>query len=411
LQRVISRRDRVLLRRARINGNRSAIGALSAKGDEMNAVIRMAAVLALATFIGRAGMAADPIKIGVVNEITGVQAQAGEFTVNGIKLAQEEINTAGGILGRRIELQIEDNQSSNPGTVLAFSKLGGRGDIAGIIGPIRSTQIQAASPTIAKSGIPTMIGGTDTSLTHVNNRWVFRARPNDSYSSRVIADFGVNTLKLRKWAIIHSTDAFGSGGAKALTAALAAQGITPVLDQGYTNNSQDFAAVVLSIKKADADILATYMTLESDVGIFARQLRQLGVTIPWVGSPSIIAVTSLKLAGETLHGTYAITDFTTDANDLTRAFVKKYRDKYGINPDTFASWSYDATQVLALAIRNAGSTEPEAVRSAILAIKGYKGLEGTYEFDQNGDGLHGYNIVRNEGGRIVFMKRVDFPVQ
>ncbi len=360
---------------------------------------------------GPVAHAADPIKIGVVNEITGVQAQAGEFTVNGIKLAQEEINRAGGVLGRPIELQIEDNQSTNPGTVLAFSKLGGRGDIAGIVGPIRSTQVQAASPTIAKSGVPTMIGGTDTSLTHVNNRWLFRARPNDSYSSRVIADFGINTLKLKKWAIIHSTDAFGSGGAKALTAALAVQGITPVLDQGYTNNSQDFAAVVLSIKKSDADILATYMTLEPDVGIFARQLRQLGVTIPWVGSPSIIAVTSLKLAAESLYGTYAITDFTTEANDMTRGFMKKYREKYGVNPDTFASWSYDATQILALAIRNAGSTQPEAVRAAILAIKGYKGLEGTYEFDQNGDGLHGYSIVKNDGGKIVFIKRVDFPVQ
>jgi len=379
-------------------------------------LIRIIAISVLALCAVHGATAADranaePIKIGVVNEITGVQAQAGEFTVNGIKLAQDEINNAGGVLGRRLELQIEDNQSTNPGTVLAFSKLGGRGDIAGIIGPIRSTQVQAASPTIAKAGIPTMIGGTDTSLTHVNNRWLFRARPNDSYSSRVIADFGVNTLKLRKWAIIHSTDAFGSGGAKALTGALAAHGITPVLDQGYTNNSQDFAAVVLSIKKSDADVLATYMTLEPDVGIFARQLRQLGVTIPWIGSPSIIAVTSLKLAGETLHGTYAITDFTTDANDLTRAFVKKYRNKYGINPDTFASWSYDAMQVLAQAIGAAGTAQPEAVRTAILAIKDYRGLEGTYEFDQNGDGLHGYNIVRNEGGKIVFMKRVDFPAQ
>ena len=377
----------------------------------MKTTIRMMAVFATALFSGGVAQAADTIKIGVVNEITGVQAQAGEFTVNGIKLAQEEINAAGGVLGRKIELQIEDNQSTNPGTVLAFSKLGGRGDIAAIVGPIRSTQVQAASPTIAKSGIPTMIGGTDTSLTHVNNRWLFRARPNDSYSSRVIADFGFNTLKLKKWAVIHSTDAFGSGGGKALTAALAAQGITPVLDQGYTNNSQDFSAVVLSIKKSDADILATYMTLEPDVSIFARQLRQLGVTIPWVGSPSIIAVTSLNLAGESLYGTYSVTDFTTGANDLTRAFMKKYHDKYGVNPDTFASWSYDATQVLAQAIRNAGSTEPEAVRSAILAIKGYKGLEGTFEFDQNGDGLHGYNIVRNEGGKIVFMKRVDFPAQ
>jgi branched-chain amino acid transport system substrate-binding protein len=358
-----------------------------------------------------AAQAAEPIRIGVVNEISGAQAQAGEFTLFGIRLAMEEINKAGGVLGRQIELQVEDNQSTNPGTVLAFSKLGSRKDIAGIIGPIRSTQIQAASPTIAKSGIPTMIGGTDTSLTHVNNRWVFRARPNDSYSSRTIAEFGVNSLKLRKWAIVHSTDAFGSGGAKALTEALKAHGITPVLDQGYTNNSQDFTATVLALKKSGADALATYMTMEPDVGIFARQLRQLGYAGAWMGSGSIIAVTSLNLAGEALHGTYGIADFTTDASDATRAFSKRYRDKYGVNPDTFASWSYDAMQILATAIKAAGSTEPESVRSAILGIKGYKGLEGTYEFDENGDGLHGYNIVRNEGGKIVFIKRVDFAAR
>ncbi len=368
--------------------------------------------IACAMALSAAGLhAAEHIRIGVVNEITGAQAQAGEFTLFGIRLAQEEINAAGGVLGRQIELQVEDNQSTNPGTVLAFSKLGSRKDIAGIIGPIRSTQIQAASPTIARSGIPTMIGGTDTSLTHVNNRWVFRARPNDSYSSRTIAEFGVNTLKLKKWAIVHSTDAFGSGGARALTAALASLGVKPVLDQGYTNNSQDFTAIVLALKKSGADALATYMTMEPDVGIFARQLKQLGYSGAWMGSGSIMAVTSLQLAGDALHGTYSITDFTTDASDATRAFSKRYRARYGMNPDTFASWSYDAMRLLALAIRNAGSTEPEAVRKAILGIKGYEGLEGTYQFDENGDGLHGYNIVRNEGGRIVFIRRVDFAAR
>ncbi|HTT38001.1 MAG TPA: ABC transporter substrate-binding protein [Burkholderiales bacterium] len=362
----------------------------------------------LAVLPGLALQAAEPIRIGVVNEITGAQAEAGQFTVNGIKLALEEINKAGGVGGRPLELRIEDNQSTNPGTVLAFSKLLAEGGLAGIIGPIRSTQIQAASPTIAKGGIPTMIGGTDTSLTHVSNRWVFRARPNDSYSSRVIADFGVNTLKLKKWAIVHSTDAFGTGGKNALVAALQSLGVEPVLVQGYTNNSQDFTPIVLAIKKSGADILATYMTNSPDVGIFAKQLRQLGVTIPWVGSPSIISVTALNLAGDALHGTYAIADFTTDANDLTKGFTRKYRDRYGINPDTFASWAYDALNVLAIAMRNAGSTEPEAVRKAILGIKGYAGVEGRYVFDDNGDGLHGYNVVRNENGKIVYMKHVDF---
>jgi branched-chain amino acid transport system substrate-binding protein len=356
-----------------------------------------------------AALGADPIRIGVVNEITGPQAEGGRFTVNGIQLALDEINQAGGVLGRKVELRIEDNASTNPGTVLAFSKLLSDGRLAGIIGPIRSTQIQAVAPTIAKAGIPTMIGGSEPSLTRVNNRWVFRVRPNDSYSSRVMADFGVNTLKYRKWAIVHSTDAFGTGGRNALTDALKALGVEPLLAQGYTNNSQDFTPVVLAIKKSGAEVIGTYMTNSPDQGIFARQLRQLGVNVAWIGSPTTISITALELAGEALHGSYAITDFTVDMNDTTRAFAKKYRDRYKLTPDTFSAWAYDAMHLLVTAIREAKSTEPEAVRKALLAIRGYEGVEGRYEFDEFGDGLHGYSVVRNDKGNIVFIKRVEFP--
>jgi branched-chain amino acid transport system substrate-binding protein len=356
-------------------------------------------------------LGAEPIKIGVVNMLTGPLAEGGRFTVNGLQMAQEDINRSGGVLGRPIELLTEDNGSTNPGTVLAFSKLFTERGIAAIVGPIASTQIQAASPAIAKAGIPTMIGGTDPSLTRVNNRWVFRARPNDLYSSKVIADFGVNTLKLKKWAIVHATDAFGQGGAKALTEALQALGVNPILDQGYSSGTQDFVPIVLAIRKSGADVLGTYMTYPADQAIFAKQLRQLGVNIQWVGSPTTVTVTARNLAGEALHGTYAVVDFNADANDVTRAFTKQYTERFGVAPDNFASWSYDALHILALAMNNAKSTEPEAIRTAILAIKGYKGLEGTYEFDRNGDGLHGYSVVRNEGGKVVFIKRVDFPVE
>src|SRR5262245_3043979 len=354
---------------------------------------------------------AEPIKIGVVNMLTGPLAEGGSFQVNGLQLALEEINKAGGILGRPVELRTEDNASTNPGTVLAFSKLFTDPGIKAIVGPIASTQIQAASPAIAKAGIPTMIGGTDPSLTRVNNRWVFRARPNDLYSSKVIADFGVNTLKLKKWAIVHATDAFGQGGAKALTDALQAIGVTPILDQGYASGTQDFAPIVLAIRKSGADVIGTYMTYPADQAIFAKQLRQLGVSVQWVSSPTGATVTARTLAGEALHGTYAVVDFNADANEAARAFTRLYTERFGIPPDNFASWSYDALHILVLAMNNAKSTEPEAIRNAILAIKGYKGLEGTYEFDANGDGLHGYNVVKNEGGKIVFIKRVDFPAQ
>jgi branched-chain amino acid transport system substrate-binding protein len=348
------------------------------------------------------------IKIGLVNEATGPNAEAGVYTVNGARLALEEVNAAGGILGKKAELELEDNQSTNPGTVLAFSKLFAQKDIVAIIGPIRSTQTQAASPTIAKSGIPVMIGGTDPTLTKVNNRWLFRGRPSDSYSSRVIADFGVNTLKKSKWAIIHSTDAFGSGGMNALVAALKTLGVTPVLVQGYTNNSQDFTPVVLAIKKSGADIIGSYMTNSPDVGIFAKQLRQLGLNAEWVGSSSVVTDTAMKLAGPALHGVYSIADFTPDANDESKAYTAKYRARYKLDPDVYSSWAYDAMKVLALAINTAKATDPESIRKGIVGIKGWKGVEGTYSFDDKGDGLRGYNVVKNEGGRVTFIKHIDF---
>jgi branched-chain amino acid transport system substrate-binding protein len=366
----------------------------------------IASLAAIAFF--NTALAAEVMRIGLVNETTGPNAEAGLYTVNGARLATEEINKAGGILGKQVELVIEDNGSTNPGTVLAFSKLVGEG-VPAVIGPIRSTQTQAISPTILKSGIPTVFGGTDPNLTHTGNRWLFRCRPNDSYSSLVISDFGLNTLKLKKWAIIHSTDAFGTAGMNALVQALKAKGVTPVLVQGYTNNSQDFTPIVLAIKKSGADVIGTYMTNSPDVGIFAKQLRQLGVTTTWVGSPSVVTDTAMKLAGSGLHGVYGILDFTPGASAEAKAYADKYRAKYNQEADVYSSWAYDAMHILAIAINKAKNTEPEAIRKAIISTCGYKGVEGTYCFDENGDGLRGYNIVRNEDGKVVFIKHIDNP--
>jgi branched-chain amino acid transport system substrate-binding protein len=229
------------------------------------------------------GHAAEPLKIGMVTTLTGPAAEYGRYETQGAKLAAEEVNKAGGVLGRPIELVIEDNQSTNPGSVLAFSKLAGDKDIPGFIGPVFSTQIHAMAPDIQRLGKPVMIGGTDPQLTHMGNPWLFRFRPNDTYSARVIADYGVKTLDKKKWAIVHTTDAFGTSGMKNLVEALKGIGVEPALVQGYANNSQDFTPVVLAVKQSGADVMGTYMGFPADQAIFARQLRQLGVNIAWVG--------------------------------------------------------------------------------------------------------------------------------
>ncbi|PLC53201.1 ABC transporter substrate-binding protein [Pollutimonas nitritireducens] len=371
---------------------------------------RLASICTIATLamMSSYAQAADPIKIGMVTESTGANAEAGVYQNNGAKMAVEEINKAGGVLGRQLELHIEDNGSTNPGSILALSKLTSRGDITALIGTVRSTQVQAMSPTVKKTGLPMMVGGTDVGLTHSGNPWIFRARPNDGYSAKVIASFGVDTLKLKKWAIVHSTDAFGNGGAKALTAALKEHGLEPITVQGFTSNSQDFTPIVLAIKKSGADVVSTYIANSTDVGIFAKQLRQLGLNIAWVGSPSISTDTAMKLAQNALYGTYSIADYAVGSSPQTQAYAERYKAAFNMEPDLYSSWAYDAVQILALGMKNANSTEPAAVQKAIRAIKDYKGVEGTYTYDENGDGLHGYNIVKNEDGKIKFVEHIDF---
>ncbi|HAT33535.1 MAG TPA: ABC transporter substrate-binding protein [Janthinobacterium sp.] len=368
----------------------------------------LAAALALAGAPVRGGAAAEPITIGLVGEMSGANAEMGAYQLNGIRLALDEINQAGGVLGRQLALRIEDSQSSNPGSVLALSTLAEAGNVAAVIGTIRSTQALAMLPTLLKVGIPMIIGGTDYTLTHANNPWLFRARPHDGDSAKAIADFGVNTLKRRHWVIIHTTETFGIGGKNRLTQALRAYGVTPVLSQGFRNNTQDGSFVAEAIKRSGADVLATYIYSPDNVAAFAQQLQKSRVNLSWVGSSSVGAMSSVRLGGSALHGSYAITDFVPEANPQARAFARKYQEKYGQEPDVYSSWAYDATHILALAIGRANSTRPDAIRRAILAIRAYAGVEGTYNYDSNGDALHGYNIVKNEGGKIVFLKHVDF---
>jgi len=361
---------------------------------------------ALAALPRAARAADDTIKIGVMTPLTGPAAEAGKLQQNGIKIAVDAVNERG-VLGRKVEIVTEDDQTTNPGAVLAFSRLASRPDIAAFIGPIRSTQVNAVAPDVLKTAKPMLFGGTDPTLTRQGNPWLFRCRPNDTYSAKVIAEFGVGELKKQKWAVVFSTDAFGTNGAKALEAALRDRGITPVLMQGYTNQASDYTAVVLAVRQSGADVLSSYFTFEGDLGIFARQLRQLGVTVPWVGSPSIVNTTALNLAGRALHGTYGVADYAVDATPASKAFADKYQALHKALPDNQSSYAYDAVNLLARAVTDAGGTEPDKLRTALAAIKGYAGAEGEYNFDDKGDGLRGYNIVRNENGKVVFDRRIE----
>lgn len=347
---------------------------------------------------------AKPIKIGQIIPMTGEAAESGKYHKQGAEIAIDKINAAGGINGRKLTVVLEDDQTTNPGGVAALQKLLEDKEIPVILGSIRSTQVQAMLPTINEAKIPVGIGGTNYGLTHSGSQWVFRFRPHDGMSAKVVAKFLVEELKLKKVAIIHASDAFGNGARDNLVPAVKALGGEMVLDQGYNNQEKDFTGVVQALKKSGATGLSSYMTFGTDLGVLARQIKQLGVKVTWVGSPSITGVDSRNLAGDSLFGTYGVTDFHVDASPTSTEFAKAYKAKFGQEPDLYAAWCYDAVLVFAEAMKKAPDLKPESLRKAILSIQKFPGAEGEYNFDSNGDGLDHYHVVQNVNGTIKYFK-------
>ena len=345
-----------------------------------------------------------PIKIGQIIPITGEAAESGKYHKQGAEIAIDKINAAGGIKGRKLTVVLEDDQTTNPGGVAALQKLLEDKEIPMILGSIRSTQVQAMLPTINEAKIPVAIGGTNYGLTHSGSQWVFRFRPHDGMSTKVVAKFLVEELKLKKIAIVHASDAFGNGARDNLIPAVKALGGEMVLDQAYNNQEKDFTGIVQALKKSGATGLSTYMTFSTDLGIFARQLKQQGIQVAWVGSPSITAVDGRNLAGDALYGTYGVTDFDVDASPTSKAFAAAYKAKFNQEPDLYASWCYDAVMVFGEAMKRSPDFKPENLRTAILSIQKFPGAEGEYNFDQNGDGLDHYHVVQNVNGVIKYFK-------
>ena len=231
------------------------------------------------------------------------------------------------------------------------------------------------APDILRTGKPVCFGGTDPALTKMGNPWLFRFRPNDSYSGRMIASFGVETLGKKNWAIVHSTDAFGESGFKALSAALDKIGVKIAIDQGYPTLSQDFTPVVLAIKSSGADIIGSY-SLENDLAILARQLRQFGVTLPWVGSASIVTTAALKLAGPALWGTYGVADYAIDSSSEAKEFAALYTTVSKIQPDQNSAWPYDAIDVFVRGDQHGGLDRPRHDPRRDLVHQGLQGRGG-----------------------------------
>ncbi len=360
------------------------------------------------SLVGQAA-AGDEILIGLLLPITGGTASEMPFVRKAARLAEKQINQAGGVNGKKVKLVEEDNQSSNPGALAALTKVIEQDKVLAVIGPIKSTMVQAISDAVKKFGVPVAIGGTNANLTKKGNSWLFRCRPDDTIAAYAMVRFAKEDMKVNKIGILHDTDAFGTGGADLLEQYAKELGVNIVKRERYTTRDKDFTAQLLSLKNAGAEVMILYGTNFEDVAVIQRQYRQLGSPFKYLGSPSSASKDTLKLSKEAGEGLVAIADYVPGESEVSKQYAEAYRKEYHEEMDPVFAWNYDALNILANAIRKAGE-DREKIMKGILATKDYKGVLGTYSFTPNGDGLHEVSVVQiQKGGSLKLLRAIRVP--
>lgn len=353
--------------------------------------------------------AADTVKIGYVENLTGQQATLGQYCLSGVKLAVDDINAAGGVNGKKLELITEDTRSDTTGAVSALQKIiAEHPDISALIVPPYTAHTLAMEPIIKKFGVPTFTGGTNASITRLGNKWMFRNRPDDTIVASVMAAFAVDNLKAKKIAIFHNNDSFGSGGATALKNYLLKKyKITPVAVEGHNTGDKDFSAQLMIFRKNKYDTILSY-SFPIESGLLTRQMVQMGLKVNrLIGSPAMASADTLQLTSGASEGVYAVADCipVTDKHPDKKvaAWAKRYHAKQGVYSDYGAAY-YDSVQMFAEAIKKAGSSEREAIREALHSIKGFKGMAQTYTIDEIGEAVHSAAVVQVKKGVPVPIK-------
>lgn len=352
----------------------------------------------------------ETIKIGYIGSITGEGAIISEYELKGIRMAVDEINKAGGVNGSLFELVEEDAAGSNSGAVLATLKMVKRDDVVAIIGLVRSPHIMATSKYIQDAKIPTITGASNLQVTRHGNPYIFRDRAHDGDVTGVAVKFVVENLQAKNIAILHDTDVFGTGGLENININLGKYNIEPVCIQGYQTGTKDWTPQLLNIKKSGADVIIGWGTNAQENAVILRQIKQMGLDINVVGSPSYGTPVLLEAAGEYAENVYAVNDWSVSLQEeKSLEWVKAFNERYGHDPDWASVSGYDGFYILANAIKSAGP-DREKITNALMDSKDVVGVQAVYNFNKYGDGNHEMVITQVKNGKFEVVDRVKLAI-
>jgi branched-chain amino acid transport system substrate-binding protein len=343
------------------------------------------------------------VKIGFFGALTGPTATFAISGRNGSLLAAEEINRAGGVLGRPVELLSEDDRGEASEAASVVSKLITRDHVVALIGENTSSRSLAAAPIAQSYSIP-MVSPTSTNVEVTKKGdYIFRVCFIDSYQGRVLSAFARKNLKAETAAmLIDSRSDYSVGLADAFRAAFTAAGGRVVGEAKYAEGDSDFSAQLTALGPLHADVLFVpgYYT---DAGLIARQARSLGLKATLLGADGWDSPKLVEIGGASMEGAYLSNHYSVDdPAPAVRRFVDAYKAKYGAEPDSIAATSYDAMRLIADAITRAGSTEGPRIRDALAATKDFAGVTGRITMDADRNPIKPAVVLRVEGGRFRF---------
>jgi branched-chain amino acid transport system substrate-binding protein len=365
-------------------------------------------LLAIALLLTTYAKEGDAIKIGEYASLTGKEATFGQSAHKGIVMAFEEINSAGGVLDRKLELVSEDNQTKPGESGTVAKKLISRDKVIALLGEVSSGRSLEVAPLAQNAHIPMIAPAATNPAVTEKGDYIFRVCFIDPFQGTVMAKFAANDLKVKKVAIISSvSNAYSVGLAKFFRETFVSGGGAIAVEQKYSEGDKDFRAQLTAVKAANVQgvFVPGYYT---ESALIVRQARELGITIPFFGGDGWVSDQLLQIGGNSLNGCYYSTHFSPEDNAPTaQTFVKKFKARWSDEtPDAFAALGYDSAYVLADALKRAGTTDGPKLRDALAATKNFSGATGITTIDKDRNATKAATIIAIRGGKLEFYKTV-----
>ena len=350
----------------------------------------------------------DKVRIGVFMSLTGSTANFGISSVNGIKMAADEVNKAGGINGKQIELLVEDDRSDASEAATIVTKFVTQDQVHAVLGEVASSRSIAAAPIAQNAKIPMLTPSSTNPEVTRKGDYIFRSCFIDPVQGAAIGQFAAKGLNAKRAAImVDRKNDYSTGLANNITETFTRLGGQMVATTSYQEGDQDFNAQLTSIKGANPEVIFV-PGYYNDVGLIAKQARDRGITVPLLGGDGWDSAQLYAIGGAALNGSFFSNHYSPfDTDPKVQKFVNDYKALYNTIPDALAATAYDAAHIMFDAIRRANSLEGPAIRNALAATAAYPGVTGTVTFNENRDAVKPIVMIEiKDGGTYAVRERV-----